>query len=276
MKTLYKVLKDDMVSPFQYYTYELHKEYHCDNFDSNPDNDCSHGFYATDMDGIIYCYRHYSKLFECQVWGAEVEINQFKRRYENIKLVREVTQQEIKQLAKELESEVGYKLEEALFPINPLVVERNYGVTKEEIGLLKQWISVQDNMQDSIQGSIKGSIQDSIWHSVLDSVWGSVWGSVLNSVWSRVWGSVLTSVADSVLDGVLGRVWGSVLDIYHVYISSLFPNIKKWKYIDHTLGENPFQPCIDLLHKGLIPSFDGNIWRLHSGKTAEIVYELEA
>jgi len=34
-----------------------------------------------------------------------------------------------------------------------------------------------------------------------------------------------------------------------------------------------FQPCVDLWRRGLIPSFDGKTWRLHSGKKSEIVYE---
>jgi hypothetical protein len=58
------------------------------------------------------------------------------------------------------------------------------------------------------------------------------------------------------------------------YISSLFPNVKEWKYIDHEAGINPFQPCIDLWLSGFVPSFDGKTWRLHSGKNAEIVYEM--
>jgi len=58
------------------------------------------------------------------------------------------------------------------------------------------------------------------------------------------------------------------------YISSLFPNIKKWKYIEHKEGVNPFQSSIDLWHMGLVPSFDGKVWRLHKGKKAEVVLEI--
>jgi hypothetical protein len=57
-----------------------------------------------------------------------------------------------------------------------------------------------------------------------------------------------------------------------VYISSLFPNIKKWKYVEHKEGENPFQSAIDLWHKGLMPSFDGKIWRLH-GYQGKVLWE---
>jgi hypothetical protein len=57
------------------------------------------------------------------------------------------------------------------------------------------------------------------------------------------------------------------------YISSFFPNIKKWKYVEHPEGENPFQPGIDLWKRGLVPSFDGKTWRLHSGTNAKVVFE---
>ena len=78
----------------------------------------------------------------------------------------------------------------------------------------------------------------------------------------KEWASVRVSMGASVGDSV----WA--------YISSLFPNIKKWEYIDHAEGVNPFQAGIDLWHMGLVPTFDGKIWRLHKGKRAEIVLEI--
>jgi len=57
------------------------------------------------------------------------------------------------------------------------------------------------------------------------------------------------------------------------YVSSLFPRIQEWKYVTHPLGQNPFQPGIDLWKAGLVPSFDDEIWRLHAGENAEVVYE---
>ena len=50
---------------------------------------------------------------------------------------------------------------------------------------------------------------------------------------------------------------------------------KKWKYIEHKEGEYPFQPTVDLWKRGLVPSFGGKIWRLHSGGKADIVWEGE-
>jgi hypothetical protein len=80
-------------------------------------------------------------------------------------------------------------------------------------------------------------------------------------------------VGDSVWASVRASVWDSVWDSVGAYISSMFPKIKTWKYAEK-LGPKPFDSCVKLWHEGFIPSFDGNIWRLHSGKDAKIVYEV--
>lgn len=91
------------------------------------------------------------------------------------------------------------------------------------------------------------------WASVGDSVWDSVGASVGDSVWASVWASVWDSV------------WA--------YIGSLFPAITKWEYVNHTPGVYPFQSAVDLWRRGLVPSYLGGVWRLHSGAQAEIVWE---
>jgi len=50
-----------------------------------------------------------------------------------------------------------------------------------------------------------------------------------------------------------------------------------WAYISSFFGikyNYDFTPAIKLWEQGLVPSFDGTTWRLHSGKKAEIVYEM--
>lgn len=74
------------------------------------------------------------------------------------------------------------------------------------------------------------------WASVGDSVWASVRASVRNSVSASVW----------------------------AYTSSFFSLAYKYD----------FTPCVKLWEAGLVPSFDGVIWRLHSGKNAHIVYSM--
>jgi hypothetical protein len=73
------------------------------------------------------------------------------------------------------------------------------------------------------------------------------WVSVRVSVRASVWVSVGYSVGDSV----------------GAYISSFFI-LQEWKYTDAKNEENPFQSCIDLWEQGIVPSFDGTTWRLHT------------
>ena len=258
---LYKVLKHidgKLFSPFQNYEYEPGREYICVDFDPNPAEDCSRGYYATDIDGIIYSFRNLPgyEVWEVEVGGKGVEIDQFKRRYERITLLRQIPPDELKMLAEAEEENVGYKLAEALFPANPPKIKAG-PVTDEEIDLLKKWASLWDSI------IVRVSIRDSIW----DSIWDSLRGSVEDSVWDSVWGSV----EDSVWGSIRSSVWDSV----GAYISSLYTSIKKWKYIDHPEGENPFRPAIDLWHRGFVPSFDGKTWRLHAGEKAKVVWEGE-
>ena len=78
--------------------------------------------------------------------------------------------------------------------------------------------------------------------------------------WDSVRASVRASVRYSVWDSVRDSVRASV----GAYMSSLFPSITKWKYIDHKQGKNPYQSGIDLWHAGLVPSYNGETWRLHN------------
>ena len=137
----------------------------------------------------------------------------------------------------------------ACCPIHPFSVEHTpLEVTKK---LLQEWRKVRASVVDS----------------VLASILASVWGSVLVSVRA----SVVDSVRDSVWASVGASDWDSVWDSVWAYISSLFTNIKKWKYVNHEDGGNPFQSCIDLWKGGYVPSFDGKTWRLHT--KAGIVWE---
>jgi len=86
------------------------------------------------------------------------------------------------------------------------------------------------------------SVRDSVGASVRDSVRDSVWASVRDSVWDSVWASV----------------WA--------YISSFF-NIQY---------AHDFSCAVKLWEEGIVPSFDGTTWRLHSGKSADVIYEISA
>jgi len=170
----------------------------------------------------------------------------YKTRYQALKVVEEITN---------LDTLFGWKYSEAINPIHPFKIvppEINEG----HIELIKQWASVWDSVRASVGASVR------------DSVWASVWASVGDSVWDSVRASVGASVRDS--------VWASVRASVRAYTGSLFPNIKKWEYINHKKGEYPLQPVVDLWKQGLVPSFDGKTWRLHGKEDAEILLEISS
>ena len=244
---LLKVLENDMCSPYQKFQFELGKLYHCDTFDES-NKEYPDGFYAVDYNGLSYAYRKGTSIYKVEVSGRQKEFNPFKRRYENIEIIRKLEIDEIKAgLLKANETE-GYNVYESVFPVNPFEIEPVMSIDRA-VELMQQWASVVE------------SIRDSVGDSVGDSVWDSVWASVWDSVWDSVWASVGAFVRDS--------VW----DYFWAYLSSLFPNIKKWKYIEHEGGENPFQPAIDLWKAGYVSSFDSKTWRLHTKNG--IVYEVK-
>jgi hypothetical protein len=295
---MYKVLNKDMVSPYQDMPYEIGVEYHCKDFDTS-EKECSRGYYATTLEGLSYAYRTDKRVFECECWGNEKRFDIYKHRFEYIKLIREVSQDELYELCKPLDKELGYNLSMVIKPVNPLLLPKKR-LTQKHKDLLKEWDSVVASIGsfvgdsvwasvwdsigsfigsfvgDSVRDSVVASIGSFVGDSVGASVWASVWDSIGSSVWAPVIDSVRAPVGDSVWASVVVPVGDSVGASVWAYISSVFPNITKWEYVDHEEGINPFQSCIDLWNDGFIPSFDGRTWRLHQGKKAEVVYEMEA
>ena len=131
--------------------------------------------------------------------------------------------------------------------VNPLELPKVEQVTDEQIGWLKDWSSVKDSVGNSVGASVRASVGNSVWNSVGDSVWDSVGASV--------WASVRNLVGDSVGASVWASVWA--------YVSTFFA-------IDH---KHDYSSAMKLWEAGLVPSFDGTMWRLHSGTNADIVYE---
>jgi len=166
-----------------------------------------------------------------------------KSRHQALKVIEEIH---------DLDALFGWKYSEAIDPIDPFkLIPPKIGA--DQVQLLRQWASVLD----AVGGSVWNSVRGSMW----DSVWDSVWAYVLDAVRDSVGGSVRDSVGDS--------VWNSV----RAYVSSLFPNVKKWEGFNHEPGANPFQSSIDLWRMGLVPSYDGTIWRLHGGSNSSILWQ---
>ena len=146
----------------------------------------------------------------------------------------------------DLDKLFGWKYSEALKPIHPLKGKPKKHIAKQHIQSLKEWASAGPSVRASVGASVGDSVGASVGPSAGASVGASIWASVGDSVGASV----------------------------GAYIGSLFPEIKNWKYIKHNAGEYPYRGVVELWKQGLIPSFDGRLWRLHSGKDATIVFEI--
>ena len=142
--------------------------------------------------------------------------------------------------------------------VNPFYLPKVEHPSKMDIELLRKWASVWATI---VGASVWDSVGASVWDSVWASVWASVGDSVRDSVWDSVWASVWASVRASVRASVWDSVWASV----GAYLSSFFDI--QYKY--------DLTPVIRLWEAGIVPSFDGTTWRLHSGKKADIVFEIK-
>ena len=257
-----KVLDKDLCPPFQGgRPYEIGVWHHCENFDTS-EKECAPGFYVIPVSELIHYHKPWknTNVLPAEIKGKSKIFSADKQRYECMKLGNPLSDEEIKALCCEIEPELGYKLSEALYPVNPLLSPKAI-VTDTDIELLKQWCGVLDNFEYNVWNSVVDSVWNNVGYNVLDSVGDSVGDSVRNSVSNSVWKSVWNSVRNSVVDSV----WA--------YIGSLFPSINKWKYKNHEHSQYPFQSAVNLWYRGLLPSFDGKIWRLHSGEKAEVVWK---
>ncbi|GHU48376.1 hypothetical protein FACS1894120_6800 [Clostridia bacterium] len=71
-----------------------------------------------------------------------------------------------------------------------------------------------------------------------------------------------------------GKVyWKTGIDTTDAVIKE-FTNAEKWKDTDSTTY--PYQACAELWKRGFIASFDGENWRLSSGKDGTVVYQISA
>ena len=132
--------------------------------------------------------------------------------------------------------------------INPFSIAPTEAPGAEQIRLLKEWANVYASVGAHVWASVGANVYARVRDSVGASIWDSVWDSVEDSVGASVWASVRDSVEDSV----------------GAYSSSFF-DIK----FDHD-----YSSCVKLWEMGLVPSFEGTTWRLHSGENADIVFEI--
>jgi hypothetical protein len=194
-----------------------------------------------------------------EVWGKPV--------LETLRICGFITLK-IKKEIINLDKLFGWKYSDALNATYPFQINPPKKIGKKEVELLKEWVNVRNNMEWSVRNGVWASLME-IGEGVGENVWAT-------SVVDRVWLGVKSSV-DRVMEGVVeesDNMWDSIRDSVWAYTGTLFPRIKKWKgVISHKKETYPFQSVVDLWYLGLVPSFDGKVWRLHGKPDGAVLWE---
>lgn len=153
--------------------------------------------------------------------------------------------------------------------INPFEIEPPE-ITDKHISLLKKW----NSYRASIKNSIYNSNVASIWESTEYRIWKSIGGSIRDSIWASISEIIDDSYYEYGRDFYKNSVRISIYNfitsyaIYSVraYAGSYFILTKEsWEYMrKRRITKYPYQSVVDLWEMGLVPSFDGKKWRLHS------------
>ena len=137
--------------------------------------------------------------------------------------------------------------------VNPLSIHRSAeGVTPEETKMLDDWI---------INYSDRNPI---FYRSLAQDAWQFIWDNIHKPVCCPTLEAVRISLAKFFFASCKDNVENSIYNAYVIYGFSFFNNT----------SQSSQQVALEQLFKnGLVPSFDGNVWRLHTGPQAKIVYE---
>lgn len=131
--------------------------------------------------------------------------------------------------------------------------------------------SILSAAKDSIRASIIASVGQGVWKKVKRHVWASVGVSTWDSLWDCEVDDIGLSVKYSCEKGPLDSFSDSIIVAQWAQIGSMF-DVPVWTYCNQLKATGyPFQAYVDLWNKGLVPSFDGDVWRLHGGHNGKIL-----
>jgi hypothetical protein len=245
---LLKVLTKDMMSPTSSrpLKWEIGVKHSVKNFNTDPNEDC--GFprlYATEIEGLPYTFRvkEGHRVFEVKVGGKNVNINPCKRGWSVMMPVREVFKDELIALAIAKEPELGYKLSQCIFPVNPLALPAAT-LTDRHIDLLKQW------------SAARSAARSAAWDAARSAAWAAACDAVRFAAW----------------DAARSAAWAAVCDAARAYTLSLFPNIiATFNLPDATL--RAIDAIAELWEGGVIPLYYNKKWQLTTGADSHVIWE---
>lgn len=190
-----------------------------------------------------------SRYYKCEPLDV-IATDELKMRSSAVRVISEIGKREQDEIA-------GFKLWEINHPVNPFTL--NPKRIDNLSTLVSQW--------------------DLVWHSISLSLWPSIGGTIQTGVHKTTMRSLYTPMVCLVGDSIeyfdmkpskRYSVLTSIEAAIYGYISGLFPRIRLWRHAE-VLGPYPWKSLLTMWHSGYVPSFDGEVWRVHTGPKARIV-----
>ena len=85
-----------------------------------------------------------------------------------------------------------------------------------------------------------------------------------------IFDSIMTSIENWAFASVMDSVWASVMDLVRASYVSVWAYASSFFAIEY---QHDYSSAVKLWEAGLVLSFDGEVWRLHTGMDAHVVYE---
>jgi len=213
----------------------------------NPDN-C---FIAADIPCSVFL-----------VEGKPYADDGFKCGFKQLRVVRELDPREV----------FKWRYVEACYPIHPLKINPPRKIGRRHIKLLRKWHKAVTEV-----GFPSRRIWAVLGREGYDMIRIQAWRNFriqvlegdggLESNWKKAMKSRIEGAA-------WGLAYGDICEVGAAYIGHIFhPVIEDWGAKGYKAGEYPYQAGVDLMKMGLVPTFDGKIWRLNGGLMCEVLWE---
>jgi hypothetical protein len=184
----------------------------------------------------------------------------------------------------------GWNVQEAFHPVNPLNLPVKELPAEELARLIREWKAARTSWTSASANLptlflVKRNIGARLGSTLQDLISASIWNQLEIPVRPAVRKAILfdegggskgsSSEFDPYFLSSQPRVWSVVLrsieDAVGAYLGGLFPPPPAWP----NPSPPPWRPLLKLWYSGYLPTWDNNVWRLHAGPDAKIMFKLK-
>jgi hypothetical protein len=153
--------------------------------------------------------------------------------------------------------------------VNPFKVEKRTP-NEDDISNLKKWAKTRESLLNPLvdKNVVYDANEKAIDHYINSSNKFHLVGNINTDEWFTVTSAITSNFSH--------KEWSELSSIFDSFEDSLYDytNVYATYFFDFKFNYD-YSSFHNLWNKGLVPSYDGTKWRLHSGEKAEIVWEGE-